>query len=162
MPGDFKPLKMAIGKALQDGPIQTDRMKRLQALCAACESPIEKDMAQALLDNTALTASGQPTIWTANAIVEGEGRLMIKTQHQIDRFRPDFALLMSGGRQVLIECDGIEWHDRTNQQFISERQRERDLLIHGWPTMRFTGKEIMRDPAACAADVAAYLCGCRT
>ena len=32
-------------------------------------------------------------------------------------------------------------------------------LILGWPVMRFTGAELMRDPNACAADVAAYLCG---
>jgi very-short-patch-repair endonuclease len=158
MSGDhFKPLKSAIW--LAELPVQTDRMRRLQALCASCDSIIEKDMAQALIDNADLCATGAPTIVTQNETIEGPGDLVIVSQHGLGRFRADFALIMAGGRKVVIECDGIEWHDRTNQQFISERQRERDILILGWPVMRFTGAELMRDPDACAADVAAYLCG---
>jgi very-short-patch-repair endonuclease len=158
MSGDhFKPLKSAIW--LADLPVQTDRMRRLQALCACCDSVIEKDMAQALIDNADLCATGAPTVLTARETIEGPGKLLIASQHVLGRFRADFALMMEGGRKVIIECDGIEWHDRTNQQFISERQRERDILILGWPVMRFTGAELMRDPDACAADVAAYLCG---
>jgi hypothetical protein len=48
MAHDFKPLKFAIPGALAELPVQTDRMRRLQALCASCDSVIEKDMAQAL------------------------------------------------------------------------------------------------------------------
>ena len=155
----FKPMKFAVADALIDGPVQTDRMRRLQALCASCDSVIEKDMAQALIDNADLCATGAPTVLTPRETVEGPGKLLIASQHVLGRFRADFALMIEGGRKVVIECDGIEWHDRTNQQFISERQRERDILIMGWPVMRFTGAEIMRDPNACAADVAAYLCG---
>lgn len=159
MSADFKSLKIAVAETLKESPAQTERMRRLQALCVRCESPIEKDMAQALLDNPRLNASGSITIWTNDAVIEGTGKLTILVQSKLGRFRPDFMLYMQDGRQVLIECDGIEWHDRTNQQFISERQRERDLLILGWPTMRFTGSEITRNPDACAADVAAYLTG---
>jgi len=155
----FKPLKFAIPGALAELPVQTDRMRRLQALCASCDSVIEKDMAQALIDNADLCATGAPTVLTPRTIIGGPGNLTIASQHVLGRFRADFALMMEGGRKVVIECDGIEWHDRTNQQFISERQRERDILILGWPVMRFTGAELMRDPNACAADVAAYLCG---
>lgn len=161
MSGDyFKPLKFAIPGALAELPVQTDRMRRLQALCASCDSVIEKDMAQALIDNADLCATGAPTVMTPRGTIEGPGKLVIVSQHGLGgRFRADFALTMEGGRKVVIECDGIEWHDRTSQQFISERQRERDILILGWPVMRFTGAELMRDPNACAADVAAYLCG---
>lgn len=160
MSGDaFKPLKFAIPGALAELPVQTDRMRRLQALCASCDSVIEKDMAQALIDNADLCATGAPTVWTARHLIDGPGKLLIASQYAVGRFRADFALFMRNGRKVVIECDGIEWHDRTNQQFIAERQRERDILILGWPVMRFTGAELMRDPNACAADVAAYLCG---
>lgn len=159
MANEFKPIKAAIAAVLTDSPGQTDRMRRLQALCAACGSYIEKDMAQAFIDNPDLCATGAPTVWTPEEMIEGPGRLLIAAQFGLGRFRADFALCMQNGRKVVIECDGIEWHDRTNQQFIAERQRERDILILGWPVMRFTGAEIMRDPTACAADVAKYLCG---
>ena len=160
MAHDFKSLKTAIEKTLRYGPVETDRMTRLRALCASCDSIIEKDMAQALIDNADLCATGAPTVMTPGGVIEGPGKLVIVSQHGLGgRFRADFALTMEGGRRVVIECDGIEWHDRTNQQFIAERQRERDILILGWPVMRFTGAELMRDPNACAADVAAYLCG---
>ncbi len=155
----FNPLKFGLADVLMGGPAQTDRMRRFQALCASCDSIIEKDMAQALIDNADLCATGAPTVLTPRETIEGPGKLLIASQHVLGRFRADFALMMEGGRKVVIECDGIEWHDRTNQQFIAERQRERDILILGWPVMRFTGAEIMRDPNACAADVAAYLCG---
>ena len=159
MSDDFKPMKVAIGDALKWGPVHTERMKRLQALCNAADSIIEKDMAQALIDNADLCASGLPTVCTPKETIEGPGKLLIVAQHQLGRFRADFALMMEGGRKLIIECDGIEWHDRTNQQFVSERQRERDILILGWPVMRFTGSEIMRNPEACAADVAAFMIG---
>ena len=159
MSSEFKPMRFAIAEALRDSPAQTDRMFRLQTLCAAADSVIEKDMAQALVDNAALTASGAPSVRTPTASIDGPGKLTITAQLKLDRFRADFALSMEGGRQLVIECDGIEWHDRTSQQFVSERQRERDILILGWPVMRFTGAEIMRNPDACAADVAAYLTG---
>ena len=155
----LEPVKGAIAKFLRGTEVQTDRMQRLQALCRFCQSPIEKDMAQAMIDDERLTASGAPTIITDAELIEGSGLLAIVPQFKIGRLVPDFALNMQGGRKLLVECDGIEWHDRTNEQFMSERQRERDLLILGWPTMRFTGKEIMRDPARCVADIAAYLTG---
>lgn len=158
MSGNFQSMKDALAKAMIGSPAQTDRMARLQLMCAHCDSEIEKDLATALLDCEALTCEGAPTIITSGGTIDGSGPLVITTQLKLDRFRADFALTMNG-LQLVIECDGIEWHDRTPQQFMSERQRERDILILGWPVMRFTGREIMRNPGACADDVAAYLTG---
>lgn len=157
---DLKSMKAVMAQTLRNAPdVQTDRMKRLQMICRACESPIEKDLATAILDHQALNADGAPTIYTKTEMLDGVGELLICPQFRVADYRIDFALVIEGGRRLAIECDGIEWHDRTSQQFMAERQRQRDLLIQGWPMMRFTGAEIMRDPDSCASEIAQYLLG---
>jgi len=54
-----------------------------------------------------------------------------------------------------IECDGFDYHERTKQQAAYDRSRDRELLIAGVPTLRFTGSEIHADAHRCAMDVIA-------
>lgn len=55
---------------------------------------------------------------------------------------------------VCVECDGHEWHERTQQQASYDRARDRQLLARlGLPTVRFTGSDIHRDAEACAAEL---------
>lgn len=159
MSRDFKAMKDAMMAAVLAEPASTDRMIWLRELCRDCESPIEKDMVAALLDDKELNAKGMPTISGPSGSREGPGDILIKVQMPVGNYRADIAVMVEGGRRVVIECDGIEFHDRTNQRFIAERQRDRDILKHGWPVMRFTGAEIVRNPAACARDVSEYLRG---
>lgn len=62
-------------------------------------------------------------------------------------------LLMFGNGAVCIECDGHEWHERTKQQAAYDRSRDRDLLRHGYSTIRFTGSEIHHSAERCASEV---------
>lgn len=159
MSRDFKALKDAMIRAVLEPEAQTDRMRALQAICAQCDSPIEKDLAAALLDCRDLHGGESVSVHTPDTSIAGDSDVMICPQYAIGRFRVDFAIMRSTGRRLVVECDGIEFHDRTNMQFIAERQRERDILIAGWPTMRFAGAEIARDPDTCAKQIAAYLSG---
>lgn len=54
---------------------------------------------------------------------------------------------------LAIECDGHEYHERTKQQAAYDRARDREILRHGVPTIRFTGSEIYRDADQCAREV---------
>lgn len=53
---------------------------------------------------------------------------------------------------LAIECDGHDFHDRTKQQASSDRARDRELLLLGVPTIRFTGSDIHTDANRCAVE----------
>lgn len=77
----------------------------------------------------------------------------ISPQHVIDRYRVDF--LFGFGKRpelencVVIECDGHDFHDRTPEQAARDKSRDRDLHGHVMAVLRFTGREIYRDPSGC-------------
>jgi very-short-patch-repair endonuclease len=66
-------------------------------------------------------------------------------QYGIGHYRADFAFL---DVRLVVECDGRPWHD-------PDRDRERDAALRrqGWEPLHFTGSDISRDAAACAARV---------
>lgn len=55
--------------------------------------------------------------------------------------------------RLAIECDGHEFHERTPAQAEHDRKRDRWLQAHGFEVMRFTGREINRNPFDCAQQV---------
>lgn len=58
---------------------------------------------------------------------------------------------------VVIECDGHDFHERTADQAMHDRSRDRAMLEAGLHVMRFTGREIHRDPDECANQVVRVL-----
>lgn len=48
-------------------------------------------------------------------------------------------------RRLAFECDGLEYHG-DQKAFARDRKRDRDLAAIGLDTIRFTAKEIDRDP----------------
>jgi hypothetical protein len=48
--------------------------------------------------------------------------------------------------------DGHHFYDRTPEQAERDRARDRRLLADGWITIRFTGREVVRNPMACARE----------
>ena len=48
--------------------------------------------------------------------------------------------------KLLIELDGHIWHEKTPEQVEKEKQRERDLIKDGYTILRYSGREIWRDP----------------
>lgn len=57
---------------------------------------------------------------------------------------------------VIVECDGYSFHC-SKRAFIEDRQRDRFLLREGHVVMRFSGSEIVADPAAAVRDLYGYL-----
>lgn len=59
-------------------------------------------------------------------------------------------LLQGDGWNLAVECDGHEFHDRTKQQAAYDRSRDRELILLGITTIRFTGSEIVHSVERCA------------
>lgn len=52
--------------------------------------------------------------------------------------------------KIAIECDGHDYHEKTEAQARHDKKRDRYLQSQGWLVARFTGKEINQDPRKCA------------
>jgi very-short-patch-repair endonuclease len=59
-------------------------------------------------------------------------------------------LVGGAGWKLAIECDGHDFHDRTKQQAAYDRARDRELVLLGVTTIRFTGSEITHSAERCA------------
>lgn len=79
----------------------------------------------------------------------------------VGRFQPQFGVgpyRLDFGFQAVklgVECDGAEFH-REPGQIIHDQRRSNFLSRLGWRLIRFTGHEIRRSAAECAARVLRY------
>lgn len=76
----------------------------------------------------------------------------IECQVQIGGYRVDFLIGRGTKCQLVIECDGHDFHERTKEQAASDRSRDRKLTTKGYTVIRFTGSEIYADPFRCAGE----------
>jgi very-short-patch-repair endonuclease len=58
---------------------------------------------------------------------------------------------------LIIECDGHNFHEKTKEQAQKDKQRNRDLQSAGYKVIRFTGSEIFKNPYKCASEVLHFL-----
>jgi very-short-patch-repair endonuclease len=93
-------------------------------------------------------------------------QVSICQQHVVGKFRVDF--LITGYEfhfgsdatrpgvcrtgDVIVECDGHEFHEKTKEQARKDRSRDRELQRSGFKVFRFTGSEVFGDPFACAKE----------
>ena len=131
----------------------------MTAAVAACESPIEILLCVALLaiadgDGTFLRLCDQKHVGSRGAIAKGRAGILY-SQYTIRinarAARVDFAI--AGSRNLIIEADGHDFHERTKEQSAADKKRDRDLTALGWTPIRFTGSEIHRDALECASEV---------
>ena len=85
-------------------------------------------------------------------------------QKEIGKYRVDFFTFFENTtekirREVVVECDSQEFHERSEQERRYEKARDRFLQSNGYKVFRFTGKEIKDEPFRVARDVLAYLTG---
>jgi very-short-patch-repair endonuclease len=72
----------------------------------------------------------------------------IRRQVRVGRYVLDF-LVETPSSSLCVELDGAAWHERTEEQGLRDRQRDRELLrCFSLPTARFLGKEVLRNPEA--------------
>jgi hypothetical protein len=119
---------------------------------------------EALLDPTQLYAR------FGGGLMQIDG---VYPQYQLGRFRADLLVvrlayavdnpaeekceLFKVAGPVVVECDGFAFHDRTKEQAVRDKQRERAIVDLGYPVLRFAGSELYRDPLKCARELDAYM-----
>jgi hypothetical protein len=123
------------------------------------------DRAMDLLESSGLrpTARRERVVWDLFTTTEDE-RFVLAVQPTLiledRRMRPDFALVtcptFDGGCKVSIELDGHDFHERTPEQAERDKSKDRLLQQHGWIALRFTGREVLRDPQKCVEEAMAH------
>lgn len=84
---------------------------------------------------------------------EGDmGLFFCFSQFPVDDYKLDFVFLLKGNPLVClgVEVDGFQYHDRTPEQALRDRLKDRRLLRRGISVVRFTAHEIMFDAERCA------------
>lgn len=127
------------------------------------ESPIEDD----LLDAMRVACRARPYVLHAGVpydvlegIVRSDGRcrLHIAMQVSFGRYRADFILAKSNNR-LCVECDGEQFHRATHAQIARDKIRDDWMEARAVRVMRFTGKQIKRDPYKCARQALSAVTG---
>ena len=159
------------------------RIEYLETALLLCESPIEARFLLALICCCAcndltiwIVDEEELPIYTSHTGGRGDMVLHVRPQQEIGFHRVDFALeltftetfhqlaKMMGDEppkylpeqvsiKLVAECDGHAFHEKTKEQAMRDKSRDRDLLNDGYPVMRFTGAEIYADPLKCAEQV---------
>ncbi|KKL93112.1 hypothetical protein LCGC14_1877920 [marine sediment metagenome] len=98
------------------------------------ESPIEKILLKAIRE------LGLPEPEQQHEVSNDDGSLLTI---------PDFAYLR---KKIAIYCDGVEFH-LDKERWEKDRKIDRELILKHWKPIRFTGKEINRNPQDCAQKI---------
>jgi len=122
------------------------------------ESPIEEMFLSAMASvgtGTVVFKAGLSIndIW-ARAQSLAPGCIVMSAQVPFGRYRCDFVIGASNGDRdpnvLCIECDGHEHHKLTAEQRDRDEERDDWMKKRRVKVMRFTGKQIARDPFKCA------------
>jgi hypothetical protein len=132
-------------------------------LCGKMEgakrSPIEQILLTALLWEKYLPERKPAEIWdSTSGLGRPQAEVVIAPQYQTRNHRIDLALFINifanEEIKIAVECDGHDFHEKTPDQAARDKERNGDLQIVGWRLLRFTGRQIRREPKRCAARVA--------
>lgn len=81
-------------------------------------------------------------------------------QYRIGKYRADFAIVANenygfqgSNYKVVIECDGHEYHNKTADQVLRDRDRDVEMRFKGYEIFHFSGTQIFDTPTRCAANV---------
>lgn len=61
--------------------------------------------------------------------------------------------------EIIIECDGHDFHEKTKEQVIKNNQRDYDFKCAGIEVFHFSGSEIYNKPTECADKIFDYIEG---
>ena len=63
----------------------------------------------------------------------------------------------NGSYDLIVECDGHEFHQKTKKQVEHDNNRDYDLKSCGYDVIHFSGSQIYNDPVGCAYKVFNYI-----
>lgn len=116
-----------------------------------CQTPIEKYLAVFLLD---LSQQWQ-SVYNLNDL-----RVLPQQEVELERhkYRVDFLIEVTppnddDTKYIVVECDGHAYHERTKEQAQRDKERDRRFTRAGYTVLRFTGRELYRDPRKCYQEI---------
>lgn len=130
------------------GPVFRSSWERL---LGKTDSPIEGE----LLSNFCVCAI-ERGFGIAKRSGAHQGVIVVRPQHCVDRYRADFLIsyhFFGHDLQIVVECDGHDFHEKTKAQARRDKKRDRDMQRAGFQVYRFTGSEIRANPVGCAGEV---------
>lgn len=130
----------------------------VREMASFCESPIEVAFATAfmILGNRYYTGVAFCEPGYTKDLFPVDFEFVLAAQRQIGKYRVDFVASwnpISSRQNIVVECDGHSFHERTKEQAARDRARDRELQSAGYRVFRFTGSEIYRDAFKCATEV---------
>ncbi|HAM79574.1 endonuclease domain-containing protein [Ornithinibacillus bavariensis] len=118
-----------------------------------CESPIEQLLMIHLIDLELELKSEIRVLGIENEVI-------FNVQEEVEicgkKYRLDFSIecIIGGERyKFAIECDGHDYHERTKEQALRDKSRDRNLISEGYIVIRFTGSEIWDRPVKCIREL---------
>jgi hypothetical protein len=143
-----------VRSALQD--LVYSHTDTFEAMRARCDSPIEELFLAGLM---------AASFRHADCIEFREGgplngpapiRPTCYQQVRISEYKVDFLIVrpsVSASRNVVVECDGREYHALVQEQTSRDRERDAFLNRTGYTVLRFTGAELNADAYRCGYEV---------
>lgn len=58
---------------------------------------------------------------------------------------------------IVVECDGHDFHEKTKEQAQKDKSRDRFLVSEGYYVFRFTGSEIYKNARIVSEEVSAFI-----
>lgn len=129
-----------------------EKLKNTLDVATACDSPIEFQMYFYLLQGLKDFNHKHGTfLWLSNQhpVVANE------KEYRADLFISEAT--GNGDINLIIECDGHDFHEKTKQQAQRDKERDRNLQLAGYRVIHFTGSEIFKDPRKCSKQVTEFL-----
>jgi very-short-patch-repair endonuclease len=125
------------------------------SLMRGCESPIEELLVRAVDIYTSLGGFGYRIGY--EPLEKFSCGFNVQFQHNIDKYRVDFlfSIISVSGKthRLVVECDGHDFHERTKEQAIRDRSKDRRIQELGYKIFRFTGSEIYNKSFECARQI---------
>jgi hypothetical protein len=151
------PMPMKFGEVVQAAVVT---IAETAIINPHCESPIEAILGGQLKIKLQQAFPNLKFMRCSQSEYGGHGSdcLLLIPQFKWDRYRFDFAVAgpFVDRELVFIECDGAEFHSTPEQQ-ARDQEKTATADKAGIPVFRFSGSQIHRDAAGCAANVAAAL-----
>jgi very-short-patch-repair endonuclease len=132
------------------------------SLAPLCESEIELMLLAAFDVQSSMAGRERFTkIVSQDEVFEfGEETLAVIPQYRWNSYRIDFAVRLKNWDGILfVECDGHDFHERTKEQAERDRSKDREVQAAGIPILRFTGREIYRNPMSCVLQIQKFILG---
>jgi very-short-patch-repair endonuclease len=91
-------------------------------------------------------------------IADWHGFVVVTPQYKWNGYRIDFRIDTKAlDHPIFVECDGHDFHERTKEQAERDRSKDRRIQEAGIPILRFTGREIFRNPLEVVNQVTKFI-----